>query len=322
MPNGKKLQEIVKEAKVKKKKNLEVLDKVATDLGFVGDKYYTPGEKMKEAQPWDFSDNRVYESRSKRKPPTAPTDEELAIYKKYAVLASRYSKNNGLVLGATPELRDIMIDENLICYAVDMSKQVSDLYSSLMNNKNHKNSKMIIDNWLDMKFDDNFFSIAMADASFCNLPTVEINEKLVKKLSDIVCPKGYVVTRNISLATIKRVPVKELVMRYRDKKIGFADFLMALRTVAYLGRIYNQETYQYDAKKNFEIIEEEYKQGILNKEEFDAIIGYKNNIINTFYPEKEFIRMFEKKGFKLVERFEGKSFIFQKYCPMLVFQKI
>jgi ubiquinone/menaquinone biosynthesis C-methylase UbiE len=277
---------------------------------------------MKDVQPWDFSDKKVYESRSKRRPPTAPDAAELAIYEKYAKLASKSSIKNSLVLGATPELRDIAIKNGFVGYAVDISKNVSELFTSLMDYKDDPNNKMIIGDWLEMNFKDNFFSLVMADASFCNLPTKELNEKLIKILKDIISPKGYFVSRNIFFPTIERIPVKELVKSYRANKISLADFFMIIRTVSYMPQLYSEDTYQYDAKKNFDIIEEEYKKGVFNKEEFDTIMGWKNNIINTFYPEKEFIKMFENNGFKLVERFEGKNFIFQKYCPMLVFQKI
>lgn len=276
---------------------------------------------MEKVQPWDFSDKRVYDSRSKRRPPTAPILEEQEVYKKYAGFASKSKIKKALILGVTPELRDIAIENNLESYAVDLSRNVADLYSSLMKNKNHPNDKVIIQNWLDMDFPDSSFGIVMADASFCNLPNIKSNEFLMKKLNKLLCSGGYVVLRNIFYPTQKQMPLKELVRLFRDKKIDPADFFMTLRVVSYIKKVFDPKTCQYNAKKNFEIIEEDYKKGIFNKEEFDFIMGYKNNIINTFIPEKKFIKIFTDNGFKLVERYEGSSFLFQKYSTMLAFQK-
>lgn len=50
MAKKKDLQDIVKDVKIKKKKRDEVMEKVATELGFKDDKYYTAGEKMVEEE--------------------------------------------------------------------------------------------------------------------------------------------------------------------------------------------------------------------------------------------------------------------------------
>ena len=272
---------------------------------------------MQKLQPWIISEATARE-RSKRIPPTSPDKAEQEIYEKYA----KITKGNCLVLGATPELRDISLENGFKTYSVDLSKKMMDMGDKCMKHKNHPNETAIIGNWLDMKFDNDFFNIVMADASFCNLSTKEENEKLLEILKRITAPNGYLVLRNIFLPALEKIPVKELVSLYRQKKLSFFDFFAELRVVTYLDKVYNKETYQYDAKKNFDLIDQDYKKGIFNKEELDKLMLFRNNIINTFYPEKEFLELIKSFGFKLIESFESNQFRFDKYLNMHVFQKL
>ncbi|MBW2982501.1 methyltransferase domain-containing protein [Candidatus Woesearchaeota archaeon] len=272
---------------------------------------------MPKLQPWVISEATAKE-RSKRNPPTAPDKAEQEIYKKYAETAN----GNCLILGATPELRDISLENGLKTYTVDLSRKMMDMGDKCMKHKNHPDETKIIENWFDMKFDNNFFNIVMADASFCNLSTKEENEKLLGILKRIIMPNGYFVLRNIFLPEIEKIPLKEVVSSYRQKKMNLFDFFAELRIVTYLDKVYNKETYQYDAKKNFELIEEDYKKGIFNKEELYKLMLFRNNIINTFYPKKEFLKLVESFGFKLIESFENNRFRFNKYLTMHIFQKL
>ncbi len=277
---------------------------------------------MKEKlQPWNL-DKESYEQRYKRPSPTAPNEVEIRFYDKYAKLVSKKFKNkNVFVLGATPEVMDIVLENNFITYCFDLSEQTIGSCNNLMKHKNNPNNHLKQGNWLEMDFKEGFFSIVLGDAPFVNLTTKEHNEELFEILKKQIMPNGYLVMRHLVLPELKPILKKELVSLYREGKMTFPDFLMELRIIVYQDEAYDKETYRYDAVKNFELIEEDYKKGIFNKDERNKLMKFRNNIINTFIPEKIFLKMAEKHGFKLIEIFQDKEFRFQNYLRMYVFQK-
>ena len=269
-------------------------------------------------QPWKL---RAAEARIKRPSPFAPDKSELRAYKSAFKLIKDAPKN-ALILGATPELRDLAIKHGFKSHAVDLSKDVLKKYSSIMKYKNHKYNIPIVKNWLNMKFKDNFFGIILGDMSLNNLATKKDNLKLVKIMKKVLAPKGMFATRHfLYLKTVKPMPLKKLLKAYRGKKITYADFVAELRSLTYKDRVYNEKTYQYDAKKNFDLIDLDYKKGLFTEKEYRGIAPFRNNVINTFYPEDKFISLFEDNGFKLKKRVINKKHRFYKFFPVYIFQR-
>src|SRR3989338_6981221 len=116
----------------------------------------------------------LVESRSKRGPGTsAPVKEELEIYEKFFKIAmGNKTKTRTLVLGGTPELRDLALKYHSETIAVDISPKLLLALTNVMEHKNEDNNKFMIGDWLDMgKFlQRNLFNIILADLSINNIP--------------------------------------------------------------------------------------------------------------------------------------------------------
>lgn len=195
-----------------------------------------------------------------------------------------------------------------------------------MRNKNNFNDKIMIGDWLKMdkkkEFFD-FFDIVFGDGSFINLASREDNEKLANILSKVIVKSGYFVTRQVVWTDkFKPKEKQELIEAFRKKEIVWQDLFMELRFWIYKKECFNNKTYQYDAKKNFELIDTDFKKGIFNKEEHELLTTFKNNIINTIYPEKEFISLLEKNNFKCINEFVDKQFKYCSYLKMFVFKNM
>lgn len=274
---------------------------------------------MVKKQGWVLKGRRLTE-RSKRLPFLAPMGSEQRIYEKY--IKKCQNNSNALVLGATPEPRDLAIKNNLKCYAVDISKPMLDKFTLLMKYKKNKNNIIKNGDWLNMRYKKGFFSIAMGDGSLNNLATRRENENLFKILEKQVAPKGYLLLRQVIKNTLKPIHPKKVVKLFRKKKIGFPDFFGEFRVVLPINtKIYNKKTFQLKADDVFDLIELGYKKQILNKDERDLLFAYKNDITNTFYPENEFLKLAQKHGFKLVEIFADNRYRFTNYLRMYVFRK-
>ncbi|MBW2978032.1 class I SAM-dependent methyltransferase [Candidatus Woesearchaeota archaeon] len=266
-------------------------------------------------QAWKLK-GRGLKERSKRLPLFAPVKSEQKFYEKYV------KEGKALVLGATPEPRDIAIKHGLRTYAVDISQPMLKKYTALMKYKDSKLNIMKKEDWLKMKFSKGFFDVVLGDAPFNNLVSTKDAKKLVSVLKKMLKPGGYLVVRHIVLKPIKPVGLKKLVKLYRSKKIDFIYFFGELRLVDPVSKVYNKKTFQMKADDVFDLVDEYYEKGILNKKERDSIAVYKNSIINWIPPEKWFLNLMKKNGFKFLEIFEDKKYRHTKYLRMYAFKRI
>lgn len=270
----------------------------------------------------------IAEKRGKRKnriPPFAPSKNEITFYQKYnnKVAKDKNLPQRALILGATPELRDCAIKSELESYAVDISQEMMDKFSLLMKYHNHPLDKRIIQDWLKIKFPKDYFGIAMGDGSLINFATRKENNTCIKVCAKTIKRGGYLILRQVvypqNLQSYKSA--ERLINDYRNKKISWEDFFMELRIVFYKDKLYNKKTFQFNAGKSFKMIDKLFENKILTKKEYEKINTFRNNITNIFYPENNFIKMIESKGFKLTAKFHDKPHRFFKYLYMMAFRK-
>lgn len=264
--------------------------------------------------------------KSNRIPPFAPSLKEQEFYKKYLLAVLAYNKlpKRALILGATPELRDIAINVGLESIAVDISEEMMKKFSCIMRNQGSELDKRIINDWLEMDFPHNYFGAIMGDASFNNLVTKKDNEQLVSTCGNLLAKGGYLVLRQVLYAKNYKgyIDAKKVISDYRSGKIEWEDFFMELRINSFKNQVYSPDSFQYNAEKAFKLIDSLYDNKFLSQSEYESINTFRNNVINTFYPNQEFIRMIEKNNLKLIEEFHDDFALFFNYFYMVAFKKI
>lgn len=280
-------------------------------------------KNIHKIQGWKIAKQRGRQKN--RVPPFAPSKNELNFYKKYIVKITKTKAlpRRALILGATPELRDLAIKFGLESHSVDISKEMMEKFSSLMKFSGHPKDKRLIKNWLQMKYPKNYFGIIMGDASLNNLATCADNDILFEICSRILGDGGFLVLRQIVYPS-KFKPYKNLkrfINDYRLKKIAWEDFFTELRIFIFKEKIYNKKTFQYDAGKNFKLIDELFKNKIITANEYNRINIFRNKVINTFYPRINFIKAAEKKKFKILKEFHDNQFRLFNYMYMMAFKK-
>lgn len=278
---------------------------------------------MSDIQPWKVAEKRG--KKENRIPPFAPSENEQEFYKKYLklILGNKELPKRALILGATPELRDAAIELGIESIAVDISQEMMDKFSSLMEYNGHSLDKQIVNNWLEMDFPESYFGVVMGDASFNNLTSREHNSQLLEICSKIIAKQGFLVLRQVVYPKEKKGydDVLKLVKDFRNKVIDWRDFYIELRFNIFKDKVYNEETFQYDAKKNYKLIEELHSKNIINEEEQTLVNRFRNDVTNTFYSEEEFIKMIKEYGSKHLEDFHDKPYKFFDYLFMMTFQK-
>lgn len=199
-----------------------------------------------------WSNTKIIKTRAKRGEGTsAPSPEEIKIYEKFFKIATKNKKNTKtLVLGATPELRDLAIKHGSETIGVDSSPKLLSLLTNVMYYKNSKKNVSVRGNWLEMHkyLEPNSFDVVMGDASFNNVPAKKwrdlfrITNRLLKK-------DGYLITRHI----IYDYPPKKIILyegvvkKYKQRKGTILGLIFGLGMYTkFAKKCYNQKTKIFD----------------------------------------------------------------------------
>lgn len=135
------------------------------------------------------------------------------------------SGSRALILGSTPELRDLALDLGFKVTVVDINSVMTFAMTSLMKNKDLSREKRMIGNWLRMKFPKNYFDLILGDATFCQILKLKDLESLMVKLRNFLKPKGIILIRE--LVRLRKAPIvereKDWIFWLNKYKNGFID---------------------------------------------------------------------------------------------------
>lgn len=150
-------------------------------------------------------------------PPIRPYNEELDIFKQYIVEFINNNKKlpNVLILGSTPEFRDILFEYNIIPTVIDFSKDNYEGMSLLINNKGI--DKFIESNWLDVEkmLDETKFDFVFSEAAF-NVLNKESAVKLYKIISNLLNKEGKLIAKEWIRFSNVRPNLNKIVKDYRS----------------------------------------------------------------------------------------------------------
>ncbi len=128
-------------------------------------------------------------------PPGRPSKQAITVYSRFARQAfiGLKRKPRALVLGATPELRDILARLKAEVSIIDINMEMILAMSKLMKKKN-PNEIIVKGNWVKMPFASNYYDLVMGDIVLPNVPGPEQN-KFLKEIKRVLKPRGYFITK-------------------------------------------------------------------------------------------------------------------------------
>ncbi|MCX4339634.1 MAG: hypothetical protein OSJ72_08325 [Lachnospiraceae bacterium] len=169
------------------------------------------------AQTWD-----------KYLPPIRPYAEETAIFKRYV---ANFIKDKGkipsiLILGSTPELRDIIYEFDITPTVVDFSRENYEGMSLLLRNKG--TDKFIENNWLDMREcnDIGQYDFIFSEAAF-NVLNVKAAKQIYHLCSTLLKNNGKLIVKEWIRFSDTRPLLEDLIKDYRESNstLGFYSYL-------------------------------------------------------------------------------------------------
>lgn len=169
------------------------------------------------AQTWD-----------KYLPPIRPYAEETAIFKQYIsnFIKDKREIPSVLILGSTPELRDVVYEFDIIPTVVDFSQENYEGMSLLLRNKGTDN--FIKNNWLDMGGcnDNEQYDFIFSEAAF-NVLNVKVAKQMYYICSTLLRHNGKLIAKEWIRFSNTRPILEDLIKDYRGSTstLGFYSYL-------------------------------------------------------------------------------------------------
>ncbi len=123
-----------------------------------------------------------------------PVPKEIETYRKFIGTAVS-SETNLLILGASPELRDIAAELGLRPFLIDISLEMLIEMLRYTKHANKQNEIWIRGCWLTTPLPENTFDIIVSDLFLHNINPGHKQKKLLSKISKIATPHTKIITR-------------------------------------------------------------------------------------------------------------------------------
>ncbi|MFC1753955.1 hypothetical protein ACFL96_11295 [Thermoproteota archaeon] len=229
------------------------------------------------------------------KPPVRPSRYDLAVLREYLdkKIKKKGKKVRVLILGSTPEFRDVVLRRKLVPYVVDYHK---DNYIAMGTLRKYKGKEIHIhQDWRKLKLKEKF-DLVFAEASLNMLKKKEV-PVVLKRVNSLLEEDGLFLSKTW-LKTEKKLTMDYIIKLYR-KKYRHMKFKFAMSNLNYsfsCGKGTSVNT-----KKEFFRMKKLYEKGILTKAEFDSYcnLGYEVSNLDIFMPLKKWFDSTARKYMKI-----------------------
>ncbi|MDD2646774.1 MAG: hypothetical protein PHV78_03010 [Patescibacteria group bacterium] len=151
------------------------------------------------------------------KSPWVPEGEELKIFEKFLRKALKQHRDKRvLILGSTPQLRDLAHKLGAEVTVVDVSLEMMIGLSYLMKYKKLANQEIWVrQNWLQAPLEKGYWSIVLGDWVICNI-SKKLQSTFSAKISSLLTSKGCFITKAYFVWD-KKVTADEVIQRFLSK---------------------------------------------------------------------------------------------------------
>jgi len=251
-------------------------------------------------------------------PPGIPAISEINIYLKH-IRKIQYSLNRRLkmlILGSTPEFRDLGYEQNFDVTVVDSSK---DYYQNISKAIRHKalidNEKVNFMRWEDINH-SNEFDVVIGDLALCLIPLSEL-EDFVKRISKALKQNGLFLGKSLFIAaSYKAEDPQRLVEKYYE-----GPPIHPYPALLYDLAVYClNENNCFDYRKMYNVLKELNKEQILKDEAFDFFEKLGWNIDIDIEVQVLSLEIFEELVSKYfsIANIEYGDEVYSKYFPLYI----
>lgn len=240
------------------------------------------------------------ERRAKRgKASSGPDEKTLAVERRFIEIASGNKKKiRTLILGATPEIRDLALSMGHETVAVDISPRLTLALTNVMKHKDDSNNIFMVGDWLKLhKFlEKDSFDIVLGDLSVNNLP-YNLWDDFFKSLSYVMKKDGCFIPRHpVFNYPTKARTCDEVIQEFRYNNNSVMEMILELG----LSTDYVKENYNHKEKTipwiNISKYDKQMKKH-LTKEEYSFYFNmatYGKDLVTILVSEREFLKQMRK----------------------------
>jgi len=257
----------------------------------------TKKSSRKRAKQWR---GRIVDIRTKDRSqyPAAPSagKEVMAVYGELLDKAiGKKKKFNACVLGATPELRDMVLKRGGNLTSIDLSMEMFEKVKPFMKYPDHPRDVIVRANWIDNPLASQYFDVVMGDGISNNIPFKD-QGVLFKKIRGLLKNNGRAILRDAVRNSDRAIrTVEEIDEDFMAGRIHWFDVFLDLYFYSDIsGRCYHKKTHRSSMSKLFAIIDECHKQGRLSKKTHKALVWFRSDIKHTFMPDTLLDKYIEK----------------------------
>lgn len=229
--------------------------------------------------------------------PIRPCESELKIINKYLneIIKKKGKNTRILILGSTPEFRDLAHSRKLPAYVVDYSE---DNHRALTLLKKFKGKEVLFrQDWRKLKLKEKY-DLVLAEAS---LNMVKKNEMpvVLRNVNRVLAEDGLFIAKTWIRLPAKGLSIENMLDIYR-KKHGKLSLKSAM-TQYFYSLMYDPKKDTISLQKMFHQLKDLHEQGILTKKEFDSFknLSYENTPLHLYMPYDNLFRRVANDYFKL-----------------------
>lgn len=151
------------------------------------------------------------------RPPGRPSKEAIRAYRKHSQIVFRAIKTRKprvLVLGSTPELRDLMFELGAETTIADLHEEMVYGLKGIMKHKSQATERVLLGEWSEIKLPQNYFDVIVADVALANVPYAR-QELFLHNMQKALSPRGRFIQRmEVTPKNWKFEPADETLQRF------------------------------------------------------------------------------------------------------------
>lgn len=230
-------------------------------------------------------------------PHFAPRKETLKVHLSLInSIKEQHKKPAVVILGATPELANLALEQQCIVYRVDNNPAMFAAAKPRETIAQRDNESIIHSNWSDINtLANGQIDFVMGDASLNNVPVAQMHQVL-NELNRI--------THSGSVFSLKQIVISDVVIddytfensvtAYRKGLLTDDEFYLILRFYSFHHLAYDPEAHILDAGIVFDAIQQQHVNARLNDDEYEIFAQRRGALKHTVYKKTEQTNLFNE----------------------------
>lgn len=252
----------------------------------------------------------------------SPDKCEVALYRKaLRRLRSEPFEDNVLVLGMTPELRQMALELGCQVASVDRSAESIALYTDWIDADLSVRETIVQANWfaIDQILPHKFDAI-LGDGVFGNILSLDGHREFLAKLKAMLSPGGALILRQALVPhgfEAEQYEALTLLNQFRAGALSQSEFGFGMRLWGSFATAYDKDKFLLDNAVAFERYQEWAAESVLKPKELEIIHRYYFGGLNMILPQEVWETMLSEAGFQFrIETLAGKAWY--AYYPLYV----